>query len=253
MKLKLRLTLITALLLVLAVAGVSIVLLMRTRIMQTEEAFANLEELTGRYSVMMQNRYENYLSVAKTLADIMDSYRKVPAEERRERYDNTILSIMESNPNFMGMFSIWKPNAIDGNDAAFIGDSGTGSTGRYMPWYSRRSGALEELSLSDYEYYDDILANMDSPDPVISLPYKFSYAGRSALGTRLCYPIITDLGIVGRVGIMVDLTSSSDIIAQIKPYGNGRAVLYATDGTIAAHYDPAQVGRNINDAESISI
>ncbi|MDR2403025.1 MAG: methyl-accepting chemotaxis protein, partial [Spirochaetaceae bacterium] len=253
MKLRLRLTLITAVLLVVAVAAVSIILLMQARVLQTEEAFENLEGLTGRYAMMMQNRYENYLSVAKTLADIMNSYEGVPPEERRVRYDNTILSIMESNPTFMGMFSIWKPNAIDGNDAAFIADSGTDATGRYMPWYSRRSGILEKLALSDYESYNDVIANIDITDPVISLPYNTHYAGKSILATRLCYPIITDKGIVGRVGIMVDLTSSSEVIARVKPYGNGRAVMYATDGTIAAHYNPSQVGRKISDAESLSI
>jgi methyl-accepting chemotaxis protein len=253
MKLKLRLTLITSALLVVTVAGVSVILLLRARTMQTEAAFANLEELTGRYAMTMQNSYENYLSAAKTLANIMDSYRGVPAAERRTRYDNTILSIMESNPQFMGMFSIWKPNAIDGNDPAFAGEAGTDSTGRYMPWYSRRSGTLEKVALAEYEYYNDILANMDNTSPVISLPYRAQYAGRPIVGIRLCYPIITDQGIVGRVGIMVDITSSSDTIAEIKPYGNGRAVMYATDGTIVAHYDPTRVGDKINDANSLAV
>jgi methyl-accepting chemotaxis protein len=253
MKLRLRLTVITLILLVTAVAGVSVVLIVRARTLQTNAAFSNLEELTGRYSTLMQNRYENYLSVAKTVADIMSSFGGVPAEARRIYYDNTILSIMESNPNFMGIFSLWKPNTIDGNDAAFVNDPGTDSTGRYMPWYSRRTGVLERRSLSEYEQYNDVNANMDSVDPVLSAPYWSTLAGKPIFAIRLCYPIVSDHGIVGRVGIMVDLTQSSDTISQIQPYGSGRAVMYATDGTITAHYNPAMVGKKISDTDSVSI
>ncbi|MDR2185889.1 MAG: methyl-accepting chemotaxis protein [Treponema sp.] len=253
MKLKVRLMLITTALLVIAVAGVSAILLIRARILQTEAAFSHLEEMTGRYATIMQGRFESYLSAAKTLANIMDSYQGVPAAERRIRYDNTMLSIMESNPNFMGMFSIWKPNAIDGRDADFIDDSGTDSTGRYMPWYSRRSGTLEKRPLSDYEYYDDVVANMDNADPVISEPYFSTLSGKKIFSTRLCYPIITEKGIVGRVGIMVDLTPASSIVSQIQPYGTGRAVMYSTSGIITAHYDEKRISEKITDADSVAI
>jgi methyl-accepting chemotaxis protein len=253
MRLKLRLTLITSILLVVAVAGVSVVLLIRARDLQTSAAYSNMEELTGRYSMMMQSRYENYLFAAKTLADIMSSFEDVPVGERRTRYESTMLSVMESNPNFMGMFSIWKPNAIDGNDAAFTGDSGTDSTGRYMPWYTRRTGLLEKRSLSEYEQYNDVAANIDSTSPVMSEPYWTTLAGKPIFATRICYPIIVGNRIVGRVGIMVDLTSSSETIGQIQPYGTGRAVMYSTDGTITAHYNPSMVGKEISDPDSVAI
>jgi methyl-accepting chemotaxis protein len=252
-KLKLRLTLITSALLVAAVAGSSVILLMRARALQTEAAFSDLRELTGRYSMTIQNNYENYLTVAETLAEIMNSYVSIPIEDRRERYDNIIRSIMESNPNFTGMFSIWKSNAIDGRDADFIDDSGSDATGRYMPWYTRRSGTLEKRPLSDYELYNDVVANIERTDPVMSEPYKATYGGKQIIATRLCYPIITDRGIVGRVGIMVDLTLSSETISQIQPYGTGRAVLYSNEGIIAAHYDTTRVGNKITDADSVEI
>jgi methyl-accepting chemotaxis protein len=253
MKLRFRLTLFTAALLIVSVAGVSITLLMSARALQTREAFSNLEELTGRYSVMMQGRYENYLSVTKTLADIMHSFEGIPAGERRARYDNTILSVMEANPGFMGVFSVWKPNALDGNDAAFVNAPGTDSSGRYMPWYSRRTGVLEKRSLSEYEQYSAVEANMDSADPVISAPYWSTLAGKPIFAIRLCYPVITGRGIAGRVGIMVDLSPSSGVIDRIRPYGTGRAVMYAADGTITAHNDSSMRGKNISDTASLAI
>jgi methyl-accepting chemotaxis protein len=253
MKLKVKLPLIVIAAMGIAVMGVALVLLIQARSLQEEAAKDILLNTSGMYAARVSDKYANYLTVAKTLAEIMNSYEDVPAEERRERYDATIESIMRSNPNFVGVFTLWKPNALDNNDAEYANTEGSDSTGRYMSWYTRKSGTLERRPLSEYELYNEIIANIDKAEPVFNNPYFGSANNRQALLARFCYPVTSNGRIVGRVGIMLDLTDSSDIIREIKPFGTGRAVLYSTNGTIAAHYDPNMVGKDIRDPASLNI
>ncbi|MDR2537224.1 MAG: methyl-accepting chemotaxis protein [Treponema sp.] len=253
MKLKVKLPLIVFALIAVSVIGVSGILLVQARSLQRKAAEDILKYISGMYAFRLNSIYENYLTVSKTLADIMTSYPDIPAGERRERYDDTIEGIMQANPNFVGMFTLWKPNAIDGNDAAYANTVGSDSTGRYMTWYTRRTGAFEKLPLTQYELYNEILANLDKAEPVFNNPYFISTGGKQVLTARLCYPIITNGQIVGRVGIMLDLTDSSALVKEVKPLGTGRAVLYSNNGTIAAHYDSSMVGKNIRDPASVSI
>ncbi|MDR1325757.1 MAG: methyl-accepting chemotaxis protein [Treponema sp.] len=253
MKLKVKLPLIVFALIAVSVIGVSAILLVQARSSQRTAAEDVLTNMSGMYAFRLSSIYENYLTIAKTLANIMHSYPDVPAEERRERYDATMESIIQSNSNFVGIFTFWKPNALDGNDAAYVNNEGSDSTGRYMTWYTQRSGRPEKRPLSQYELYNEIIANLDKAEPVFNNPYFTSMNGNQILVARLCYPIITNGQIVGRVGIMLDLTPSSTLIKTVKPFGTGRAVLYSNNGTIAAHYDSSMVGKNIRDPLSISI
>ena len=217
MKLKMRLTLVVGALVTVFVAGVSVILLAQARALQTQGVYENMRNLTGMYAVQLQSMYENYYNVAKAMADIMDSYRSVAAEDRRERYDANLRGMMESNPEFLGMFAVWDENALDGNDAAYAGTDGTDASGRYMPLFTRRNGKIEERSLSGYEQFNDIMDNLKSRDPVISNPYFTKTAQGELLIVRICYPIITDGEVVGRCGIMLDMTESERLIGQIKP------------------------------------
>jgi methyl-accepting chemotaxis protein len=254
MKLKARLTLIVGALMAVFVVGVSTILLTQARSLQTRAASDNMKYLTGMYAVELQGRYEAYLNTAKTVADIMNSFVYVPVGERRDRFDSFLDGIIESNANFVGIFTIWEADAIDGNDAAYANTEGTDSTGRYMTWYTRRSGTVEKFSLSQYELYNDIVANLQKREPVFSDPYYTPTQGGQTLTARICYPIITDGGeLVGRCGVMLDLTPSQKTITDIKPYGSGRAVLYSNNGTIAAHYDPSMISKNIRDPQSIRV
>jgi methyl-accepting chemotaxis protein len=253
MKLKTRLTLVVSALVSVFVIIVAVILLTTARNLQTDAAIDNMKNSTGLYAVTLQDQYNGYFSAAKTVAEIMNSYQEVPEEDRRDRYDSVLIGVMESNPDFIGIWTVWKPGALDGNDAAYANAPGTDSSGRFMTWYTRRNGAIEKRSLSNYELYNDILANLDNKAAVFSNPYLTPTSRGQVNTARICYPIITNGTIVGRCGIMLDLTPSQELITRIKPYNTGRAVLYANDGTIAAHYDPTMIGKMLRDPQSVTV
>jgi methyl-accepting chemotaxis protein len=122
-----------------------------------------------------------------------------------------------------------------------------------MPFFTRRDGQIEERSLSSYEQFNDVMSNLRSRDPVFSNPYYTQTTRGELMIARLCYPIIADNTVVGRCGIMLDLTESEELVSQIKPYGDGRAIVYANDGTIVAHYENAMIGKSLRDPRSLAV
>ncbi|MDR1058666.1 MAG: methyl-accepting chemotaxis protein [Treponema sp.] len=241
MKLKIRLTLIIIVMMVVVVAAISIILLTRASSLGIEAAEMNLESMTVLNALDLKARYEVYLDVAQTLSQIMNSYQTVDPALRRSRYIQMIESIIESRTKFVGMYTVWKPGVIDNRAAELANTPGSDSNGNFIPWISRDSGYVELRAYTDWQNALTKVKNV----PIMSEPVNRTIAGKDTLIASIIVPIIPNgtAEIVGLVGVDIDLTISQKIIQDLKPYGDGRAILFTNNSTAAAHYDAAKVGQ----------
>jgi methyl-accepting chemotaxis protein len=224
------------------IAIISIVLLSRAATLQTVAARENMQDLAGLYAKDLDTHYEEYLDIARVLSQIMDSYKRVAPENRRPRYNENMYHVLRSNPQLLGIYTVWKPGVIDGMDAEFANTPGTDETGNYVSWYTRKSGEIELLPYADYKA---VLAHMPEVD-MVSDPVSTTFDGKRIFSVTLSTPIKEELSgvVVGVVGINIDLAYSTEIIDKIRPFGVGTAGLYSHNGLILAHHDPERVGQD---------
>jgi methyl-accepting chemotaxis protein len=233
-----RLTIINTLLTIVLIAIIAAVILIRATTLQNHAAMENMNNLTSSIARDIQARYQVYVQVARTLSQIM-SYEAVNGELRRVRYQEILSSVFESYSNFVGIYALWQPNALDGRDEEYLNTPGVSETGQFVPYYTRESGRIE---LNAYTGYQEILSIISEQD-VISNPRPRVINGKQTLYIDIRVPIIrTDRVIVGVAGIQVDIDDLQPLIESITPYGTGHATVYANDGTIAAHYRKEQRG-----------
>ncbi len=75
----------------------------------------------------------------------------------REVLNDILRNVLENNPKYLGTYSAWEPNALDGNDAQFSGkrESGQDDSGRFTPYWNRDpKGNIAVQVLVDYESQD---------------------------------------------------------------------------------------------------
>ncbi|MDR0878140.1 MAG: methyl-accepting chemotaxis protein [Treponema sp.] len=246
MKLKIKLTVVIIAMMLVIIAAISMVLLSRARSLQIEAAQRNMESLIGLHAKDLQARYQAYYNSALAASQIFDSFANVDAADRRRQFNNILLGILESNPRYVGMFTVWKPGVIDNLSAQFANTQGSDAQGNYITLYTRENGSIELRSYPDAQR---ILDNL-SPIPTIADPEYRMVSGQNVLVSEFIVPIIldTDKSIAGAVGIIVNLSASQPLIAQIRPYETGFAGLFAADGTIIAHYYPDRTGKDFREA-----
>jgi methyl-accepting chemotaxis protein len=225
------------------VATVAILLLNTATNVQTEAARQSMENLTGYESRGIDMKMGVYIDILKGLSYIMDNYEMLPEAERRDRFDFQLSSIMASVHELVGLYTVWKPMTIDSNPEL------------YDTWYTQRTSAMpQKIHFGSEHPLTEWLGAIQSV-PAVRNFQRGTMNNVPIWITTIEVPVTRERDgvVVGAVGCMINMTFAEDAIKLIKPYGDGRAILYTADGTIAAHYDSNMIGKNIRDAESVQV
>jgi hypothetical protein len=140
---------------------------------------------------------------ALLLADTLSALKLLGVTDRSV-FDRILRTTLEQHTGYLGFWSVWEPNALDGRDHEFVNRSGHDDTGRYIPFWNRGSGSI---TLEPNQYYETpgvgefyLRPRREGRETVIE-PYEYPVAGESRFITTQVAPIIVDGRCVGAAGL----------------------------------------------------
>jgi methyl-accepting chemotaxis protein len=71
------------------------------------------------------------LDAARTLAQALTAVKTENINLTRDDVNGILKQVLADNPQFLGVYTLWEPNAFDGNDAKFANTAGHDDTGRF--------------------------------------------------------------------------------------------------------------------------
>jgi len=206
-----------------------------------------------RYGHMTQAQLEESLTMARALSQSFAAHKDQNTLSRND-LNITLKRILEDNPAILGVWSIWEPNALDGNDAGYVNAEGHDANGRYVGYWNRIGGIHLEACV-DYDkespqsdYYKKPL---QSKKEVVMDPISYEIAGKNTMVVSLCAPIIGASGeVYGVTGIDLSMEYFQEMVGKIQPYPNSYSCLMSNNGAFVAHPSPDAVGKIIGDLDN---
>ncbi|MDR2150401.1 MAG: methyl-accepting chemotaxis protein [Spirochaetaceae bacterium] len=224
-------------------AGFTIIESRREILRLTDEQMRSIAEKSSKH---IDKRLGEYIDAAFTLAQIMEGYKRIPAEERRDRFNFLLSQIAGANPG-VSAWTYWGPNMLDGLDEQYVDTLGTNENGRYsIIWYNVPEGFVAESLLR--ESWQEAL-QMKNEVGYIFEPFIYETTGVTYLSTSISIPIKDNGMPVGYVGFGFELSAIQTIVNEVKPFGNGHALLFSSGGFVVGHRDPARLGKDMRESE----
>ncbi|WP_461257940.1 methyl-accepting chemotaxis protein [Treponema sp. R80B11-R83G3] len=253
MKIKFKLSLIVIIIMTVAVTAVAVVLLQEASSISLEANKRGLRYMAREQAQYWKGREDAYIRALHTLANVMNDYESIPAEQRRDRYDDMLHSALEAEPNMITMYTIWKPNAIDGMDSRFIGRTGSNPTGQYAMTFSQETGQIVGRASVDIEHTMNYLNGPNARKDRVDNPEPWKVKGKDTFAFKMMVPIINSRTneIVGGLGCLLAIdviqTTIENILANNKELAV--MVMYSNNGTIMGHFLPERIGKNLKEVD----
>ncbi|MCL1815297.1 MAG: methyl-accepting chemotaxis protein [Treponema sp.] len=255
MKIKFKLSLLMIAVVAVIAAGLAMLLLREASKISMDLSLRSIENLAGEQAVYLQGREDGHIRALRTLSEVMEDYEYLPAEIRRDQYDHILQSVLASNPSWELIYSIWKPNALDGMDAQYIGRPGSTPTGQYAATFSRATGEIVLRASADIPDTMAWWAGPDARKDRVTNPIPRIINGENTHSIIMMVPIInphTD-EIVGGIGCLLMLNALQPIVEEaIGRYEEiAGMVLYSRNGMILAHGAvPDRIGKFLLDVDT---
>lgn len=197
---------------------------------------------------------ERALEVAETLAQSLEGMVEQGPKGDRALVDTMLRRILEENPEFLGVWTLWEPDAFDGRDAAFMRQAGHDATGRFVPYWHRSAGKIEREALKDYttpgagDYY--LIPKAKNAEWVLE-PYVYTAGTRAVLMTSLVVPVHSagNGTFLGAVGVDIDLAVLAKIVANLRIGETGYVGLVSNGARYVAHPKTERNGKPLTDSD----
>lgn len=231
----------------LVVAAAVIIFIAGTSLRQAAvESAVNAGSAATRKEVgKLQVELEKAMQIARTVADTFSAVKDpaIGLEMSRRQANGILKTILQNNPSFNAVFTVWEPDAFDGLDMGYGDTEGHDASGRFAPYWKRtEKGELVVVSqLSCPIHSPDgkeglwyTIPKATGRDYIVD-PFTHPVKGHDEVIVAVAVPIIVEGKFFGVVGLDLDMTSLQTMVNGVNLY-DGSAVMriISSNGTLAS-------------------
>ena len=203
---------------------------------QRDAVYDQMSQLIGKEANRFDARARAGLAVTHDLAAMLEA----DATADRAGVHATFNHFAERQPELLGLWAGYEPNAFDGRDAEFRNTPFGDRTGRFTVWSERTSGALKthawenpvDNPWDDDDYY---VQPLKARGDVVLEPYR----DEGVMMTSYTTAVMRGGKAVGVAGVDVSLAALDKQAKGVKVLDSGYAYVAAPTGTLLA-YPPNQ-------------
>jgi len=257
MKISFKLTAFMVLLSLFSTSAVGIALLARARSSISSLAHDKAITIAQDYAGEIRNFFSSYWFTAETLASIIESFENISPYNRRPFINAMIKAEVEKHKDIVGIWVIWEPDVLEGDDLRYVGTPGTTDNGRFSPYWYREGNSVLMYALPEDEFNSEETGDYyhipkNTGRTLLLDPYYDDVGGKLILNTTIASPILSRDGrkkVLGVIGIDISVETIQRLSEDHLPFGSGLTAVFSGDGTIVAHFDSARIGKNLQATE----
>ena len=211
-----------------------------------------MEELANKFSKEAAAPIGTALDTSHTLASALAAMQATGHADRA--LANTMMrNVLQSNPGYISVWTIWEPDAFDGRDSEYAGTEGHDGTGRYVTAVMRGENGKTALGpVAGYETEAYYQSPKKTGNNALMEPFKYNLAGKEILQTAISVPIKINGRFVGVAGIGVALADLQQLSQGISIYETGYASILSNGGVFLGDKDAGNVGKKLGTGQGFT-